>query len=323
MDSSLANKWICSMHPEIVRDKKGSCNICGMPLVTAESLGYMSADTQTAEAPLVIPATAPLITGKRAVVYVQVSGKEGTFEGREVVLGPRAGEYYLVKEGLSEGERVVVNGNFKIDSAIQILAKPSMMNPEGGMSSTGHEHHGTETKQAAAAQPDVLKTYTVSDGFKKQLHDLVSSYFQIHYALSRDEFKPAVTAVKAFKINLDAVDMKLLSGKPHMSWMDYYTKLGSLTKTLSKAKDIDALRADFDELSDQLHRVLNEFGLSGNEPVYRLFCPMANSNTGAYWLQKSKDVQNPYFGAMMFTCGSVSETVHPGKSDLHQGANHE
>jgi hypothetical protein len=25
---------------------------------------------------------------------------------------------------------VVVNGNFKIDSAIQILAKPSMMSPE-------------------------------------------------------------------------------------------------------------------------------------------------------------------------------------------------
>ena len=84
------------------------------------------------EAPLVIPATAPLFTGKRAVVYVEVPGKTGAFEGREVTLGPRVGDAYIVRDGLVEGERVVVNGNFKIDSAIQILAKPSMMSPEGG-----------------------------------------------------------------------------------------------------------------------------------------------------------------------------------------------
>ena len=54
------------------------------------------------------------------------------FEGREVVLGPRAGDHYLVVSGLEEGERVVVQGAFKIDSALQIQAAPSMMNPDGG-----------------------------------------------------------------------------------------------------------------------------------------------------------------------------------------------
>ena len=34
-----------------------------------------------------------------------------------------------MNEGLKEGERVVVNGAFKIDSAVQIRARPSMMNP--------------------------------------------------------------------------------------------------------------------------------------------------------------------------------------------------
>jgi len=80
-------------------------------------------------APLVIPATAPLVTGKRAVVYVAAPDTEWTYEGREISLGPRAGEYYVVREGLREGDRVVVNGSFKIDSAAQILAKPSMMQP--------------------------------------------------------------------------------------------------------------------------------------------------------------------------------------------------
>ena len=48
------------------------------------------------------------------------------------MLGPRAKGYYVVKAGLHKGERVVVNGNFKIDSAVQILAKPSMMEPDRG-----------------------------------------------------------------------------------------------------------------------------------------------------------------------------------------------
>ncbi|MFH1689870.1 MAG: efflux RND transporter periplasmic adaptor subunit [Candidatus Eisenbacteria bacterium] len=95
--------------------------------------------------PLVIPATAPLLTGERAVVYVELSGADApTFEGREVVLGPRAGDYYIVVSGLHEGERVVSEGAFKIDSALQIRAKPSMMSPEADAKPapvTGHAGH--------------------------------------------------------------------------------------------------------------------------------------------------------------------------------------
>ena len=112
-----------------------------MDLVTTESLGYVAADIPK-EAPLVIPASAPLITGTRAVVYVQVPNAEKpTYEGRQIVLGPRAGDYYIVRSGLAEGEIVVTNGSFKIDSALQIQAKPSMMNPEEHTAQTGHQGH--------------------------------------------------------------------------------------------------------------------------------------------------------------------------------------
>lgn len=92
--------------------------------------------------PLVIPATAPLITGKRAVVYVASPDREGLFEGREVTLGPRADNFYIVVSGLKEGERVVKNGSFKIDSALQILARPGMMAIKGGHSAVSHQHPG-------------------------------------------------------------------------------------------------------------------------------------------------------------------------------------
>jgi Cu(I)/Ag(I) efflux system membrane fusion protein len=133
ISEDLAGKWICPMHPGVVKNGPGKCDICGMPLVPVESLGYAAPSEPRGEAPLLIPATAPLITGTRAVVYVEIPDDEGPlFEGRVVVLGPRAGQYYVVKSGLREGEMVVTNGAFKIDSELQIQAKPSMMSPVEG-----------------------------------------------------------------------------------------------------------------------------------------------------------------------------------------------
>jgi Cu(I)/Ag(I) efflux system membrane fusion protein len=148
IDPDLAGKWICPMHPEVVKDGPGVCDLCGMDLVSAESLGYPAPKAGEGEAPLVIPKSAALVTGKRAVVYVELPNTDQpTYEGREVVLGPQAGDYYLVRSGLKEGELVVTNGAFKIDSEIQIQARPSMMLPEGAGPgkqkqdhASGHQH---------------------------------------------------------------------------------------------------------------------------------------------------------------------------------------
>ncbi len=140
LSTSYAGKYICPMHPEVVAETKGSCPVCGMKLVKAESLPFIGkAPEHKLQAPLVIPTSAPLITGKRSVVYVKKPG-ENHYEGREVVLGPRADKFYLVKSGLSEGELVVTNGAFKIDADLQIKGLKSMMSPNGNMPTSGHNH---------------------------------------------------------------------------------------------------------------------------------------------------------------------------------------
>ena len=154
VDRNLVGKWICPMHPEVVKEGPGACDVCGMPLVRAQTLGYASSSTSTADAPLIIPASAPLVTGKRAVVYVELNADGGAlFEGREVVLGPRAGDFYVVHSGLEEGELVVTNGAFKIDSELQIRAKPSMMSPESGPSPGGHGHDHGATRPSERTLP--------------------------------------------------------------------------------------------------------------------------------------------------------------------------
>ncbi|MFA9479270.1 efflux RND transporter periplasmic adaptor subunit [Phycisphaerales bacterium AB-hyl4] len=79
--------------------------------------------------PLLIPASAALITGRdAALVYVrQPDTDRPTFEGRRITLGPRVNAHYIVRDGLEENEHVVTHGAFKIDSELQIRGRPSMM----------------------------------------------------------------------------------------------------------------------------------------------------------------------------------------------------
>ncbi|RLD68115.1 MAG: efflux RND transporter periplasmic adaptor subunit [Bacteroidetes bacterium] len=88
---------------------------------------------------LLIPKSSILWTGKRAVVYVKIpSRKKSSFLYREIVLGPEAGNFYVVSSGLMEGEEIATNGVFKIDASAQLAGKPSMMNPsaDGGKVNT-------------------------------------------------------------------------------------------------------------------------------------------------------------------------------------------
>lgn len=90
---------------------------------------------------LLIPKSALLWTGKRAVVYVKVPDrKTASFIYREIVLGAEAGDYYVVASGLFEGEEIATNGVFRIDAAAQLAGKQSMMNPTGGGASMSHNH---------------------------------------------------------------------------------------------------------------------------------------------------------------------------------------
>ncbi len=321
MDEALAGKWICPMHPEVIKDNKGDCDICGMPLVTSESLGYaVAGDTSKEKAPLTIPASAPLITGKRAVVYVAKVENEGVFEGREVILGPRVGDSYIVKEGLNEGEMVVTNGNFKIDSALQILAKPSMMSPEGGAVPSGHAHHAgvnpKKSNEKSQMNSEQLKdNFEAPDKFRDQIDNVLSVYFKIQEALSKDDAAIVTAQGKLLKNAIDNVDMTLLKGDSHMAWMKNHNILNEHAAIIGSVSDIEKQRISFEPLSETLKSAVKKFGTGGKHTVIVFHCPMAFNNKGADWLQDNPDLKNPYFGNMMLTCGEKKETLVTGNNN--------
>ena len=77
-------------------------------------------DTGSPQAVLAVPESAVLDTGSRQAVFVEKG--EGHFEPRDVKLGHRGGGYVEVRQGVVEGEPVVVSANFLIDAESNLKA---------------------------------------------------------------------------------------------------------------------------------------------------------------------------------------------------------
>ena len=74
---------------------------------------------------LSVPEEAIMDTGTKNIAFVDKG--DGYFEPRYVVLGAKIDEYYVVQFGLAEGEKVVTNANFLIDSESQLKAAIGQM----------------------------------------------------------------------------------------------------------------------------------------------------------------------------------------------------
>jgi Cu(I)/Ag(I) efflux system membrane fusion protein len=77
-------------------------------------------DTGSPQPVLTVPESAILDTGSRQAVIVEKG--QGRFEPRDVKLGHRGGGYVEVREGVAEGEPVVVSANFLIDAESNLMA---------------------------------------------------------------------------------------------------------------------------------------------------------------------------------------------------------
>jgi Cu(I)/Ag(I) efflux system membrane fusion protein len=265
IDADLVGKWVSPMHPEIVKDEPGNCDICGMPLVRAESLGYVSATDASESAPLVIPASAPLLTGTRAIVYVELRDTEQpTFEGREIVLGPRAGDYYLVKHGLSEGELVVSAGNFKIDSALQIQAKPSMMTPEGG-GGGGHNHGGGSTAAAQGGSEEHAGHATAADlpvSVRQKLTQIGEEFKAVKAATQGNNRDAIREAWRKLGQIVQSVDANNFTGHAKMVWQELSMLLANDAVEGIEVVDVAAARTLLAKTTRTIERLDQSIGLS-------------------------------------------------------------
>lgn len=106
--------WWCPMHAYVTADKPGGeCAACQGLKLLPRVISYNPPGEV-----LAVPESAVVDTGARKVVYVE--RMPGMFDGVEVVLGPRCGDFYPVVRGLEAGQRVATAGAFLIDAETQL-----------------------------------------------------------------------------------------------------------------------------------------------------------------------------------------------------------
>ena len=92
-------------------------------------------------APMTVPAEGVLDTGMKKTVFVDRGN--GYLEPREVETGERIGDRVEITKGLVPNERIVISGNFLIDSESQLKSSAAGM--------AGHQHGAPASKPATAA----------------------------------------------------------------------------------------------------------------------------------------------------------------------------
>ena len=256
---------------------------------------------------VVVPKTAVMWTGKRSVVYVKSATGQGVyFNMREVDLGPALGESYVIEDGLHKGEEIAVNGTFSIDAAAQLAGKPSMMSPEGGAAPTGHNHDGMNMENDEQSAP--VEALEVDPEFVKQLTTFYKAYLNMNEAFIESDAAKVSAEAKNTSKALAAIKMELLKGDTHMAWMDQLNILKPSLQKIGNSTIIDEQRLEYATFNLAFYKSLKMFGLD-NETTYYQYCPMANSDQGAYWFSAEKEIRNPYFGDMMLSCGETRETI--------------
>ena len=265
---------------------------------------------EAAASGILVPRSAVLWTGERSVVYVQVRASESPlFRLQHVILGPSAGESYLVTEGLQAGDQVVVNGAFTIDAAAQLSGKQSMMNATPVEGTSFDHSHAVSVVEEKENEP-IAATHAPQT-FRKQLTGFILGYIELKNSLVEDDAELAKTKAQEALKRLKNVDMKLLTDQEaHMRWMELLSTIEDHLRQIGSTADIVKQRTAFKALSDGVVKAVATFGVA-DHTFFQQHCPMANDNKGADWLSLEEEILNPYYGDAMLSCGSVENTFTP------------
>ena len=236
---------------------------------------------------ITVPASAVLWTGKRSLVYIKTNPNEAVFEMREVTLGNKSGETYQITSGLENGDEIVTNGTFTVDAAAQLQGKKSMMN-----------------KKEKESTLDTSMKMKLPIDFQQQFSGVLKAYFKLKDAFIASESLSIITSAEASYKVLKEIPINELTKTEKTPII----KSLGLLKSIASSKNLVKQRADFILLNENIMALTMNLD-APEQKIYIQKCPMADSNKGAVWLSKEKEILNPYFGHAMLKCGSVIKTI--------------
>ncbi|MDP5036521.1 MAG: efflux RND transporter periplasmic adaptor subunit [Alishewanella sp.] len=268
---------------------------------------------------LLIPASAVLFTGKQSLVYVQIDAEQPHYNPRRITLGQRLGEQYQVLAGLEQGELVVTQGAFRLDSELQIRGLASMLNPTATGRAPMLHQHGSSSSSNTSASNNTSNSASHADHSVMGSQESAAAVTPVKpssgFVLSDEQQAPLLAAYQQLYLGLISDDLSawrqgtlaMQQAVAGIVWPDRFPGLLMALKAgegeLEQVTDLESARALFYRHNIGLLRFA-ELGVFA-KGWYEAYCPMARDGEGASWLQPTDQLRNPYFGAMMLGCGDL------------------
>lgn len=240
---------------------------------------------------LLVPAAAVFDTGRRQYVFVEQD--EGVFVPREITLGPKTGSGFVVQAGLAEGDEVVIDGNFLLDSESQLKAAASGSAPA----------EAEMTGEPSIVQPMPAETAAA-------VKELLDAYAAARDALANDTLEGVADAYRRMQSATENLKRAAHVSGPNRE--QYLETLDILARCFAapptSGTDLERARIQFGSISEALIGLFQRFPPPSDQPLHVAFCPMWKASP-ANWLQRGTEIRNPFMGQAMIACGEITGTI--------------
>lgn len=193
-------------------------------------------------------------------------------------------------------------------AAVEVISITSCNQGTDKSNTETDKSQGAKENDAASTKPgaNTLKESTATAVTRFSLSPIVMNYLSLKNALVSDDGTKAAAAGKELLATLKGIDMNSIPSAKHKEFMDIVEDAKENAEHIGdNAGKISHQREHFASLSKDVNDLLALF--SAPQKLYQDFCPMYDNGKGAIWLSETKEINNPYYGSKMATCGSVKK----------------
>lgn len=286
---------------------------------------------------LLIPREAYIDSGTRKVAFLDLGG--GRFLPRDIETGVEAEEGMVeVQAGLSDGDHVVVSGQFLLDAesklkeaiakmltteSVVAKGKPAL-SPTTSPSDAVVSHaepeqgpfacpmHHEQTSETRGACPicgmrmipvaSLPKPEDAPAAVAAQMNYIVEHYLELQKRFAADSNKDVALHALGLVSATDEI-LRLAATGDAMLSADFVEAARALRAAALKTngKSLDADRVTFVELSGAVLRMIDRVRPSATlfPKLFQFHCPMTKGD----WVQTNDEIANPFYGYAMLKCG--------------------
>ena len=133
---------------------------------------------------------------------------------------------------------------------------------------------------------------------------LIEDYLAAKNALANDNFETAkkhISSLVEEVLNSEEMNNHKAHNEKHAK---HHSQMVLAIRNAEQSENIAELRSAFLSISENLIKAVRNQNYDDKE-LFLQYCPMVDNSSGGYWLSSSEKIENPYYGSMMKSCGTL------------------